>query len=133
MAPKYISSRPSASVTVVLRTRGSSSWVIGSRGPALRSNLAQPGAPLTADYRVVARDGRVGGVVRHQPDASIHLPIGLDRALNLIPIEQRGHDVIVPGPIEQLAHHHPVSGEDPGPGHGIADDLKDEQSLFRAD
>ena len=55
------------------------------------------------------------------------------RALDLVPIEQRGHDVTVLGLVEQLAHHHPVAGEDPGTGHGIANDLKDEQPLLRAD
>src|SRR5215471_18443243 len=98
MAPKYISSRPSASVTVVFRIHRSSS-VIGVtidlraetlRDPAPRSDLAQHGDHLAADFRLVARDGRVGGVVRHQPDPPIHLLIGLDRALNLDPIEQRG-------------------------------------------
>src|SRR5215831_6015919 len=104
MAPKYISSRPSASVTVVFRIRRSSS-VIGltivvrldkrHETLACRSDLAQHGHHLAADYRVVALDGRVGGVVRHQPDPPLHSLIHLDRALNLDPIEQRGHDVTV--------------------------------------
>ena len=92
---------------------------------SMRSDSAQTTSrPGRSTCRgLVAVDGGVGGVVRHQPDVPVAALQCLDRGLA---VDHRGDDVAVVGG-GLLANHYPVAVGDGGVDHRVADHLEQEQ------
>ena len=88
--------------------------------------MTQHGDDLAGELRAAARDRGVGRVLRHQPYLAAYLPIGLDRALKLDPVDRRGHDVAVAGRLVQRADHYIVTGDNASADHRVPDDLENE-------